>query len=148
MSLEGRTYLQRQDLETFWEARGGIVNGFRFKSWQNYTTLAVKHDLVELTATTFQFVLRGTSGAQTVVRNIYLPLVGTVHVYNGVTEILSGFTINYLTGVCTFSVDPAYTPSATFEYDVPVTFDSDLSFVAQYPLAHTLEEFAVIELLA
>ena len=143
--VQGLTYDQRQALEVFYDARGGNLSGFRFKAPESYTTGVVKHSLVEITATTFQLVLTGTSGAQSVARNIYLPVTGTVAIFDGVTPVVSGFAVNLLTGVVTFDVDPSYAPSATFDYHIPVRFDSVPQFSQDYPLNFNVE-FSLIEL--
>ena len=149
VSLEQKTPTELAALLAFWKARQGRLRGFRFKDWSDYATGATKYDLVELTATTFQLVKRYVSGAQVHVRTIYLPVVGTVQIWDGVTEITSGFTVDHLSGVVTFTSDPAYQPSATFEFDVPARFDmSDPQFVSHWPGVQSWDQLSVIELVS
>lgn len=132
---------QAAALLDFFLCRQGKLRGFRFKDWLDYTTdqpvAGTRHDCVSLTSTTFQLAKRYTSGAITHVRHIKKPAGdtltntaatqanSTVRIYNGVTEITSGWTVNLTTGVVTFSGAPGYTPSARFEFDFPARFDTD-----------------------
>lgn len=148
-TLEDKTPTQLADLLAFWYARQGRLRAFRWKDWADYSTGATKYNLTELSATTFQLVKTYSSGGQTLTRNIYLPVSGTTRIYNGGTEITSGWTVSTTTGIVTFSVDPPYTPSATFEFDVPVRFDMDgPQFVSHNPNQFSWEELAVVELIS
>lgn len=119
-----RTPAQMEELVAFFVARQGRLRGFRFKDHADFR-VSTREDLVELTATTFQLVRRYTSGGVTRVRTIKKPVAGTVQIWNGTTEITSGWTVDTTTGVVTFGGDPGYTPSWTGEFDVPVRFDVD-----------------------
>lgn len=122
--IDQRTKAQAEVLEAFFVARSGRAIGFRFKDWFDYK-ITTAEDTVELTTLTFQIVKRYSSGGVTKVRNIKKPVTGTVKVFNGVTEITVGWTVDTTTGIITFGADPAYTPSVTCEFDVPVRFDTD-----------------------
>ena len=120
----------------FFEARNGRLHGFRYKDWADYKSALPSQ---AITATdqqigtgtgslqTFQLAKRYTSGAQTWVRTIAKPVAGTVRVALGMTEQLSGWTVDTTTGVITFTTAPAggVIIRAGFEFDVPVRFDSD-----------------------
>ena len=121
---------------TFFEARGGRLYGFRFKDWSDYksslpSVATSRTDQSIGTGTgalkTFQLVKRYTSGAQTWTRTITKPVAGTLLVaLNGVNQ-ASGWTVDALTGIVTFTVAPAngVAVSAGFEFDVPVRFDAN-----------------------
>ena len=119
-----RTPAQMEELVAFFVARQGRLRGFRFKDHADFRVSA-KEDLAELSPTTFQLVKRYTSGGVTRVRAITKPVSGSVRVWNGSTEITSGWTVNPATGVVAFDSAPGYTPSWTGEFDVPVRFDVD-----------------------
>jgi uncharacterized protein (TIGR02217 family) len=120
----------------FFEARNGRLHGFRFKDWADYKSALPSQ---AITATdqqigtgtgsqqTFQLAKRYASGAQTWVRTITKPVVGTVRVALGMVEQMSGWTVDTMTGSLTFTTAPAggVIIRAGFEFDVPVRFDSD-----------------------
>jgi uncharacterized protein (TIGR02217 family) len=65
------------------------------------------------------------SGGFTFTRKITRPVSGTVSVFeNGVPATHVG-SIDYTTGIITFSTTPTTPVTATFEFDVPVRFDVD-----------------------
>lgn len=139
--LQDKTVTEADALVAFFVARQGRLRGFRFKDWSDYSSkvagVETKHNLRQLTSTTWQLVKRYTSGSVTHVRDIKKPAGdtltdtaatqanSTVSIYNGSNEITNGWTVNLTTGVVTFDPAPGYTPSATFQFDVPVRFDSD-----------------------
>lgn len=131
VGLGMRTKAQAQVLQAFFLTRLGKAIGFRFKDWLDYE-ITVAENLVELTPTTFQIVKRYVSGGVTLIREITKPVIGTVKVFDGVTEILVGWTVDTTTGIITFGADPAYIPSVTCEFDVPVRFDTD-----EFPFIYT-----------
>lgn len=139
------TLTQVGTLLAFFEARAGRARGFRLKDHRDYQVTTAEL-MVSLTSTTFQMVKRYTSGAVTRVRNIYAPVNGTVHIWNGAVEVLAGFTVNYATGVVTFSGAPGYTPGWTGEFDVPVRFDTDEMVLESEDLISVWQAVPVIEL--
>jgi uncharacterized protein (TIGR02217 family) len=120
----------------FFEARNGRLHGFRFKDWADYKSALPSQ---AITATdqpigtgtgslqSFQLTKRYTSGAQTWMRTITKPVVGTVRVALDMAEQLSGWTLDATTGVISFATAPAggVIVRAGFEFDVPVRFDTD-----------------------
>lgn len=136
-------------IRDFYYARTGSANGFRFKDWSDYcttvdgtrTSTTVGHQDVVIgtgtgSLTTFQLIKKYTNGAQTFNRTIRKPCVpytDTSHTYGGVrvalntTEQTSGFSVDYATGIVTFSSAPSngVQVKAGFEFDVPVRFESE-----------------------
>ncbi|MBI3672552.1 MAG: DUF2460 domain-containing protein, partial [Rhizobiales bacterium] len=95
---------------------------FRFKDWSDYQ--AADTTMVQVTSTIWQLVKRYTIGGNEHVRTITKPVSGTV-----VTKVsgspVTPASIDYLTGLVTFSSAPRPAPTATFDFDVPVRFDTD-----------------------
>ena len=120
----------------FFEARRGMLYGFRWKDWADYKSslpsvnIAATDQPIGIgtgAGTVFQLVKLYSSGAQSWTRTITKPVAGTVALaLNGVAQI-TGWTINTTTGVVTFATAPApgVTITAGFEFDVPVRFDTD-----------------------
>lgn len=123
-----KTPAQLDDLIAFFRARRGKAHGFRFKDWTDYQAAGQNLGTGNGVLTQFQLVKKYTSGAVTEVRTITKPVNnGTFKVYlNGVLQ-SSGFTLDYTTGIITFTVAPGNTVivTADFEFDVPVRFDTD-----------------------
>lgn len=118
------------DVLSFFYARRGRHRGFRYKDWADYQAtdeiLGIGDDVNRV------FQLQKTYG--TYVRKILRPVNGTVKVYVDGVQRLAGFAINYSTGVITFNApigsDPVFPAtgqvvSASFDFDVPVRFESD-----------------------
>ena len=114
-------------------ARQGRYRGFRFKDWADYSSaigdVQTRHATAAVTATTFQLQKLYTSGVVTYTRKISKPVASTVHLYHPDTGIeiapAGTWSVDTTTGVCTFLSAPGYVPNATFEFDVPVRFDTD-----------------------
>ena len=129
------------DIETliaFFEARRGQMYGFRWKDWADYKSCnasAGPHfdDLViatgDGTKTVFQLTRPYHSGGHSYTRPISKPVVGSVLVGVGGTQVSEGteFTVDYTTGEITFTAPPGSGQDITagFEFDVPVRFDTD-----------------------
>jgi uncharacterized protein (TIGR02217 family) len=117
----------------FFRARKGRARGFRFKDWSDYTATAQNIGTGTGALLTFQLKKTYTSGGVTYSRTITKPVSGTLSVFvDSVLKVEGGgndYTVNYNTGVVTFnggSVPPnTQEVTATFEFDVPVRFDTD-----------------------
>lgn len=125
----------------FFEARNGMLYGFRFKDWADYKSSAPSVAVAATNQpigtgtgaqTTFQLVKNYTSGARTYGRAITKPVAGTVKIALSGVEVFTGWTVNTTTGIVTFTVAPgvAVPVTAGFEFDTPVRFDSDMMDVA------------------
>lgn len=143
-------------LKKFYMARQGCAHGFLFRDWADYTTNNVIFGLdrefsaaisptdqfcERITDTQFQMVKRYTSAGHVRVRRILKPIEGTVRVAVDGDEILDeeGYTVNYTTGIITFTED---IPSDVFvswggHFYVPVRFDKEVDDL----LSQTLAEF-------
>ncbi|CTQ34413.1 hypothetical protein JAN5088_03209 [Jannaschia rubra] len=79
------------------------------------------------TMTAFHLVKRYTSGAQSWTRTIAKPVTGSVRIAVGGVEQPSGWSVDTTTGLVNFDTAPGsgVAITASFEFDVPVRFDSD-----------------------
>lgn len=120
----------------FWEARRGRLRGFRFKDWADFKSTSpntsvsnVDQAMATLTATTFQLQKVYSPLSNPYTRTITKPVDGTVVIRDNTGSLTEGsdWTMDYTTGIATFSSAPTGTPTAGFEFDVPVRFmDEDL----------------------
>lgn len=130
----------------FYRARIGPAFAFRYKDWIDYATTpggttwipppeAVTKDDVTLgtgdgSKTQFQLIKRYVSGPTTVVRNLTKPVSGTVKVALDGTLKAEGtdYTVNYETGIITFTAAPGVgvVVTAGCEFDVPARFGNDV----------------------
>jgi uncharacterized protein (TIGR02217 family) len=100
----------------------GRAYSFRFKDWNDYA--ATDQLMVEVTPTVWQLVKRYTIGGFEHVRTTTKPVAGTVSVKVGGVPAMPS-SIDHLTGRVTFASPPSSAPTANFEFDVPVRFDTD-----------------------
>ncbi|MCE3233055.1 MAG: hypothetical protein K0R98_1312 [Rickettsiaceae bacterium] len=122
-----KTQSQLDALIAFFRARQGRAYGFRFKDWSDFSATAQLIGTGNGILTTFQLVKSYTSGEQTVTRPVHKPVDNSVSIYvDGILQ-SSGAIVNTGTGLVTFSSPPANGKAitATFEFDVPVRFDTD-----------------------
>lgn len=126
------------ELIAFFEARRGQLNGFRWKDWADFKScnpsgIAGPSDQTLGTGDGVKqtFELRKTykSGDQSYTRPITKPVEGTVRVAVSGDELVPGteFSVEFSTGIVTFSVPPVAGAIVTagYEFDVPVRFDAD-----------------------
>lgn len=143
-----KTKAQLDTLIAFFRARKGRAHGFRFKDWTDYQAAAQVLGTGDGVVTQFQLVKNYTSGAVTETRIIAKPVAGSVQVYkNGVVQ-PSGVSVNTATGLVTFTVAPAIgvVVSASFEFDVPVRFDTDrLSARLEAYGVHSWQDISLVE---
>ena len=125
----------------FFEARNGMLYGFRFKDWSDYksclslASIAGTDQLIGVgtgALTTFQLLKAYVSGAQTYSRTITKPVAGTVKIALNGGAALSGWSVDATTGIITFAAAPASGVAITagYEFDTPVRFDTDMIDVA------------------
>jgi len=131
-----RTLAQLETLIAFFRARRGRAHAFRFKDWNDCQSCPVESAIAptdqELgtgdgVRTTFALQKTYASGGVTFVRPITRPVAGTVRVALLATELTSGWSVDTVTGVVTFSTPPGsgVVVRAGFAFDVPVRFDVD-----------------------
>jgi uncharacterized protein (TIGR02217 family) len=126
-------------LIAFFEARNGMLHGFRWKDWADYKSAPASRPVGALdqvigqgdgVRTHFALIKTYGSGGFTSVRAIAKPVATTVRVAIGGVEQpeLLAWTLDPVTGIVSFETAPAPGAeiSAGFEFDVPVRFDTDL----------------------
>lgn len=124
------------DVLDFFYAVKGRATGFRYKDWADYKLTQGLIGTGNASETAFQIVKKYTVGSEVYTRNlrkIVTPSVGPpvipfeVYVNDVLKTITTDYTINYNTGVITFTSPPAngHTIKVTCEFDVPVRFDTD-----------------------
>lgn len=144
-----KTHVQLANLRTFYIARNGPAHSFRFRDFHDCTStstgLAVKlggdavanNDVTIATgdASEVDFQLKKfySEGGTTRTRNITLPRSGTVLIAVNAVAQTEGvdYTVNYVTGVITFSTAPGNTLPITagFEFEAHVRFSEEVDDV-------------------
>ena len=114
-------------LNAFFIARRGKAYGFRFKDWSDYQAINTNIAVGNGSTTTFQLIKIYADFASSYIRTIKKPVSDTVKIYLNGTLQSSGYTVNHITGIITFTTAPAsgVVITADFEFDVPVRFDTD-----------------------
>lgn len=129
-----------------WRASRGGLYAFRFRDWdpKNNTLTDELIGTGDGADTTFQITQTHTVGSVSSVRNITRPVSAITVKLNDVVQ-MSGYSVNYDTGVITFSPAPGngVTVKVSGLFDIPVRFD--LSLTATGLFEH-LEQFETIHL--
>lgn len=119
------TYTQVLD---FFMARRGRLHGFRFKDWSDFEAADIQLGIGDGLVTDFQLVKTYVDSASTYTRKITRPVESTIviKVDSVVQTLTTDYTIEPL-GIIRFVTAPAGAEvvTATFEFDVPVRFDTD-----------------------
>ncbi len=122
-----RSQEQLSALVAFFRARKGRADGFRFKDWTDYQTTAEPIDTGDGSTTQFQLVKTYVNGSVTDTRTITKPVSGSILIYKAGVLQTTGYSVSTTTGIVTFSTAPTAGAAitATFDFDVPVRFDTD-----------------------
>ncbi|MCL5775582.1 DUF2460 domain-containing protein [Limibaculum sp. FT325] len=132
-----RSLTDLDEVLAFFEARRGMLHGFRWKDWLDHKSCApgevpaVSDQVIgkgDGQAQVFQLVKTYEPGPHAFKRAIRKPVAGSVRVAVGGVEAVDGFTLDAATGELVFDapVAPGATITAGFEFDVPVRFDTDV----------------------
>lgn len=117
---------QRADLEAvyaFFHARRGMLRGFRFRNWLDYSVVESPVGTVPGEPLKRQLVRSYEDETTPYTRVITHPVASTLKVY--VNFVLTNNYVLGEDGILTFVIDPGVNVLATFEYDIPVRFDTD-----------------------
>ena len=142
---------QLDELIAFFRARRGKAYGFRFKDWTDYRAAAQLLGPGDGAQSQFQLVKRYPSGNAVEVRTISKPVTGSVRVYLGSVEQLSGWSVATAAGLVTFTTAPSagVEVTADFEFDVPVRFDTDhMAVTIETFRLHRWQQIPIVELRA
>jgi len=119
---------QVKALIDFFRARKGKAYGFRFKDWSDYVATNQAIAKISGTDNTYQLRKQYSDVGRTEVRFITKPVQGTLSLRNGGTLLTptTDYTVDWATGIITLTADTGPSSlTATFEFDVPVRFDTD-----------------------
>jgi uncharacterized protein (TIGR02217 family) len=121
---DGSVYLA---VLAMYKAARGQLYAFRFRDWANHTLAAQNIGTGDGVTTAFQIVQTWTAGSETHSRKITRP-VSAISVYLGGVLQVSGYSVNYATGIITFTPAPsaAVAIAVTGTFDIPVRFDAAL----------------------
>lgn len=100
----------------------GRAYSFRFKDWNDFD--AADQAMVQIAPTVWQIVKRYNRSGYEHVRTVTKPVTGTVAVKIAGSPVTPA-AIDTLTGRITFASAPGSAPTASFQFDVPVRFDTD-----------------------
>lgn len=92
---------------SFFRARRGKKEGFRFKDWSDFVVKSTNGILVKVSPYVYQLSKRYSGGVgASYIRPINKPVAGTFKLYNGFGTLYienTDYTLNYTTGLVTFS---------------------------------------------
>lgn len=133
-----RTLDDIHDVIAFFEARLGMLHGFRWKDWADFKSCAPSETITggdqligvgDGAEAVFQLVKAYPSGGETYARPIRKPIAASVKVLvDGAPHVLGAdYELDSSTGEITFGAPPASGAPVTvgFEFHVPVRFDTD-----------------------
>lgn len=117
-----------------YRATGGGLDSFKFRDWSDYQATDEVFGIGDGTTTVFNLFKNYGFGSQTHTRRIYQP-VSAISLKKDGVAVVGGYSVNYTTGVVTFTVAPLAAVSLTWtgEFDVPVRFDSPLQSTGLAP---------------
>ena len=115
-----------QAVLAFFEERRGRFHSFLWRDGLDHSADGQAIGTGNGVLTAFQLVKRYGASFDPYVRSITKPVVATVRVWVAGVETMSGWSVSGTTGIVTFDVAPASGAiTASFEFDVPVRFDTD-----------------------
>ena len=137
LSFANETELE--SLAAFFSVAKGKLNSFRFRDWSDYCLggamsgggfvvgTPVQIGTGNTVLVDFQIKKKYTYSGSDVWRTITKPKSGTVKVYLGGVLQVSGYSVNYTTGVVTFTSAPGSGVAVTVacQFDVPARLDTD-----------------------
>jgi len=147
-----KTKTQLQSLKEFFQVMQGKLIGFRFKDWMDYEGTYVEIGTGTGAQTEYQIVKIYNYSLWSYSRTITKPVSGSLSVYvDDVPQVYSTeYDFSTTTGIITFQAGAipgaGAVINATFEFDVPVRFDTD---VLKTDLSHYLAgsfEVPIIEI--
>ena len=115
-----------QAVLAFFEERRGRFHSFLWRDGLDHSAEGQAIGTGNGVLTAFQLVKRYGASFDPYVRPITKPVVATVRVWVAGVEAVAGWTVSGTTGIVTFGVAPVLGAiTASFEFDVPVRFDTD-----------------------
>jgi len=120
-------------LDGFFRARHGMAYGFRAKIWGDYVLPRQQIGVGNGSQTAFQIYKTYPDPSLPYSKNLKKIVSGSLSVWKNALLQSSGFSLNYDTGVLTFSGPPTsgHAIEVACEYDTPVRFGMD-KFTARF----------------
>ena len=140
ISLDHKPSSYYEMVRAFWLNVGGRADAFRFfdpLNFQATNQLCAEVDDSPYTGCVFQLQCSYAAGSRTYTRTISKPITSAVERFDGTycpdtvsvfvngSPQTSGWTLDETTGLLTFAEAPAAIPTASFEFHIPVRFDTD-----------------------
>lgn len=122
------------EVRNAYRACRGMLHSFKFRDWSDYQATDEMFGTGDGVETEFALFKNYTFGSETHSRRIYQPESPISLKVDGVS-FPSGYSVDYTTGIVTFSVAPAFDEVLTWtgDFDIPVRFDSPLQSVGVAP---------------
>jgi uncharacterized protein (TIGR02217 family) len=140
-----QTLSSLQAVYNFFIGRRGQARGFRFKDWQDYKAVEQPVGTISGVDTRRQLQKVYDDETNPYFRKITHPVAGTLIVY--VDSLATEDYTLLENGVIEFASDPGANVVATFEFDVPVRFDTDdLRIQLQHFDAGQAPNISIVEL--
>lgn len=133
-------------VKEMWKASRGAI-AFRFRDWDPFNS-ALDDEVIgskDGVTTAFQITKTWTVGGQSQIRNITRPVSPIVVKLDGVTQV-SGYSIDYSTGILTFSSGTG-TQEITVSgvYDIPVRFEGGYEATGLAEFLEHIETLGLVE---
>lgn len=134
-------------VQTFFYARRGRFRGFRFKDWTDYQAFNEPAAKIGTDGLTWQ-LQKTYAGPVPYSRKITRPVSGTLSLVNG-SGVINPTFYSVANGLITFTAGHAQTVvTASFEFDVPVRFDTDVfTLTIQLYNAAMIQSLTITEVL-
>lgn len=118
---------EADQLAAFFHAVKGRANTFRFKDHADYVCTIGELQAASDDGLQWQMFKIYDSYGNLTFRKITKPVLGTVTLYEGLSEIVGDYTIDYDTGIVTFGLPKTSSDQLTWtgEFDVHCRFDTD-----------------------
>jgi uncharacterized protein (TIGR02217 family) len=118
-----RRRAEMEEVYAFFIARGGKARGFRFKNWLDFSATLTPVGEITGEPTKRQLIRVYEDVVNPQLRIVVYPIQSTLKVY--VNQVLTTDYLLQANGVIEFPADPGPDVLASFEYDIPVRFDTD-----------------------
>lgn len=123
--------------------------GFRYKDWNDFSVIKSTIGIGDGINKKFQLIKNYGVREYNFSRIISKPVNGTVLIYIDNINQAGNFSVDYSSGIILFTQPPAINSkiSASFEFDVPVRFDTDsLSIMSSGKDRYQIEDLQIIEI--
>ena len=122
-----KTKAELDEIIAFFRNVRGKAYGFRFKDWSDYQAENQLIGVGDGETKDFQLIQDDRTNTNYYIRKITKPVISTIKIFIDGTS-TNDVNIDLKTGIVSFNEAPSIDAviTATFEFDVPVRFDSDM----------------------